>query len=75
MSSCSREKKAKKKEQPLERQTWVLTSCLPCVCEQVQFYKENGLLGKKNNRRRDAFTKYLEASARYKLLMKKGNGK
>ncbi|WZN60582.1 hypothetical protein HKI87_03g21160 [Chloropicon roscoffensis] len=35
--------------------------------------EENGLLGKVHNRRRDAFTKYLESSARYKLLMKKGS--
>ncbi len=42
--------------------------------EELDFFREMGMLDKKNNRTRDAFSQYVEASAQFKLLMKKAQG-
>ena len=42
--------------------------------EELEFFREMGMLDKKNNRTRDAFSQYVEASAQFKLLMKKAQG-
>ena len=39
--------------------------------EELEFMKSQGAYDKKNNRTRDKFTVYVEARARYGLLMKK----
>ena len=38
--------------------------------EELEFMKSQGAYDKKNNRTRDKFTVYVEARARYGLLMK-----
>ena len=42
--------------------------------EELEFFREMGMLEKTNNRTRDAFSQYVEASAQFKLLMKKAQG-